>query len=215
MEEPDSVGKISAALPEQDSYGICPAAVSMSVVAYRDVSQSMGQKLREYSVLFVPDTRIVGPTRFLTYPSASRYGTHGTFFLTNRVGRGNRAHGQSLATGKPVSPFSSLMPRTSCPARRAARAASHSGSWYTNVPGELADQISTWMDAARGEHPSSPDTKAIIAPHAGYAYSGRTMAYAYTSLPDPDTISTIFILGPSHHFYSDKCHISQCSEVWV
>jgi len=28
----------------------------MSVVAYRDVSQSMGQKLREYSVLFVPDT---------------------------------------------------------------------------------------------------------------------------------------------------------------
>ena len=189
----------------------------MSVVAYRDVSQSMGQKRREkYSVLLF----CAGVTTLYPYlnPSASRFGTRGTFFLAidepSRSGKETERADNPSRRVNPSSP-SLIMPRTSCPARRAARAASHSGSWYTNVPGELADQISTWMDAARGEHPSSPDTKAIIAPHAGYAYSGRTMAYAYTSLPDPDTISTIFILGPSHHFYSDKCHISQCSEVWV
>lgn len=214
MEESDSVGKFQQLFLHRIATVFVPPPCPCP---WSRIEMSVSQWVRNYAntVFCLSRTRIVGPTRFLTYPSASRYGTHGTFFLTNRVGRGNRAHGQSLATGKPVSPFSSLMPRTSCPARRAARAASHSGSWYTNVPGELADQISTWMDAARGEHPSSPDTKAIIAPHAGYAYSGRTMAYAYTSLPDPDTISTIFILGPSHHFYSDKCHISQCSEVWV
>jgi hypothetical protein len=159
-----------------------------------------------------------GDHPYFLNPSASRYGTRGTFFLAidepSRSGKETEHADNPSRRVNPSSP-SLIMPRTSCPARRAARAASHSGSWYTNVPGELADQISTWMDAARGEHPSSPDTKAIIAPHAGYAYSGRTMAYAYTSLPDPDTISTIFILGPSHHFYSDKCHISQCSEVWV
>lgn len=54
--------------------------------------------------------------------------------------------------------------------------------------------------------------KAIIAPHAGYAYSGPTMAYAYAHL-DPKSIQRIFVLGPSHHFFSRKCHISyECSE---
>lgn len=56
-------------------------------------------------------------------------------------------------------------------------------------------------------------TKAIIAPHAGYAYSGRTMAFAYSHLPDPASVKRIFILGPLHHVYSDKCHLSGCARV--
>ena len=39
------------------------------------------------------------------------------------------------------------------------------------------------------------------------------MAFAYSHLPDPDTVRTVFILGPSHHFYTDKCHVSQCTQV--
>lgn len=115
------------------------------------------------------------------------------------------------------------MPRVSG-TRRASRAATHSGSWYTNEPDTLSGQIQTWVAEAGGEENDERGgrvrssagrqaTKAIIAPHAGYAYSGRTMAFAYSHLPDPDTVRTIFILGPSHHFYTDKCHVSQCSQV--
>ena len=74
-------------------------------------------------------------------------------------------------------------------------------------------QITGWMNAALASHPSNPATKCIIAPHAGYAYSGPCAAYAYSSLPSPDTLSRIFILGPSHHFYSDKCHMTLCTEL--
>jgi AmmeMemoRadiSam system protein B len=111
------------------------------------------------------------------------------------------------------------MPRTQPGRRRTSRSATHSGSWYTDSPSALSAQIASWMDEARRERVSAPlqvpstNTRAIIAPHAGYAYSGRTMAYAYSCLPPPDTIKTIFVLGPSHHFYTDKCHISQCSQL--
>jgi AmmeMemoRadiSam system protein B len=108
------------------------------------------------------------------------------------------------------------MPKVSS-TRRASRAATHSGSWYTNEPEALSDQVEAWMAEARSERGPSGGagqvTKAIIAPHAGYAYSGRTMAFAYCLLPEPDAVRTIFILGPSHHLYTERCHVSRCAQV--
>lgn len=90
---------------------------------------------------------------------------------------------------------------------------------YSSVlPGDtLRDHIEAWMKKAGDTVADVEETKngsyvkAIIAPHAGYAYSGSTMAYAYAHL-DPNTIQRIFVLGPSHHFFSRKCHISECVE---
>lgn len=54
-------------------------------------------------------------------------------------------------------------------------------------------------------------TKIIIAPHAGYSYSGSTAAFAYAAI-DAQNVDTIFLLGPSHHEYlGSACALSSCS----
>lgn len=49
---------------------------------------------------------------------------------------------------------------------------------------------------------------AVIAPHAGFSYSGSTAAYAYSAV-DVRRFSRVFVLGPSHHVYlRDRCAVS-------
>ncbi|KAJ5338147.1 hypothetical protein N7452_004875 [Penicillium brevicompactum] len=85
----------------------------------------------------------------------------------------------------------------------ASRHASHSGSWYTNNPRALARQLDGWLAQVPdtmenvGSLPT-PGARVIIAPHAGYSYSGPCAAYAYKAL-DLSKAKRIFILGPSHH----------------
>ncbi|KAH7915803.1 MEMO1 family [Hygrophoropsis aurantiaca] len=52
--------------------------------------------------------------------------------------------------------------------------------------------------------------KAIIAPHAGYSYSGPAAAWAYKSIATTG-IKRVFILGPSHHVHLRGCALSVCS----
>jgi hypothetical protein len=40
--------------------------------------------------------------------------------------------------------------------------------------------------------------RAIISPHAGYVYSGKTAAAAYSAIPDNQTFKNIFVIGSSH-----------------
>ena len=49
--------------------------------------------------------------------------------------------------------------------------------------------------------------KAVIAPHAGYAYSGPVAGWAYKYLANTKP-KKVFLLGPSHHKYIDGCSIS-------
>ncbi|KAK2659763.1 hypothetical protein Ddye_006296 [Dipteronia dyeriana] len=85
------------------------------------------------------------------------------------------------------------------------RRASHSGSWYTDNSKRLAEELNEWLRAAA--LPKSPEVRGVIAPHAGYSYSGRAAAYAFGNI-DPTNISRIFLLGPSHHYYTPKCALS-------
>ncbi|XWS72707.1 hypothetical protein CRYUN_Cryun02cG0063600 [Craigia yunnanensis] len=85
------------------------------------------------------------------------------------------------------------------------RRASHAGSWYTDNPKKLAEELDEWIRAA-GLAKSS-DVRGVIAPHAGYSYSGRAAAYAFGNI-DPTNISRVFLLGPSHHYYTPKCALS-------
>lgn len=86
------------------------------------------------------------------------------------------------------------------------RQALHAGSWYESSSERLEQQLNSWLDDVNDSH--SP-AKAIIAPHAGYSYSGPTAAYAYKQI-NPEGIKRIFILGPSHHVYLSGCALTQC-----
>ena len=49
--------------------------------------------------------------------------------------------------------------------------------------------------------PNSPP-KALIAPHAGYAYSGQVAATAFATLQDGrETVSRVVLVGPAHYVY--------------
>jgi len=87
------------------------------------------------------------------------------------------------------------------------REASHAGSWYSDVPSELNTQLSSWIEQARA---TEVGAKAIIAPHAGYSYSGPTAAWSYVHV-DPSKFSKVFLFGPSHHFYLSGCALPYSS----
>lgn len=88
------------------------------------------------------------------------------------------------------------------------RRASHAGSWYTSDPGSLAAELEGWLKEA-GQSKSS-DVRGVMAPHAGYSYSGRAAAYAFGNI-DPANFSRVFVLGPSHHYYTPKCAVSSAT----
>ncbi|KAG1660012.1 hypothetical protein FOA52_009832 [Chlamydomonas sp. UWO 241] len=93
---------------------------------------------------------------------------------------------------------------------RVTRAPSHASSWYIGDAAGLSRSIDGWLEAAEGPSEVDAGARAIIAPHAGYSYCGHVMAYAYKYLV-PSTIKRIFLLGPSHHFYSKRCLLSTAS----
>ncbi|MCG8316052.1 MAG: AmmeMemoRadiSam system protein B [Pseudomonadales bacterium] len=75
------------------------------------------------------------------------------------------------------------------------------GMFYPLDRQELQDNIDGLLKAASledSQQPSRPP-KAIIAPHAGYIYSGPTAAEAYHLLkPHADLYHHVVLLGPSH-----------------
>ena len=70
------------------------------------------------------------------------------------------------------------------------------GTFYPDDPVELREMVSGFLKQAR---PSGIVPKAIIAPHAGYIYSGPVAASAYAQiLPSHGRIKRVVLLGPSH-----------------
>lgn len=119
------------------------------------------------------------------------------------------------------------------------RSATHAGTWYEDDEETLTKQLGEWLDAVDPSQIPNPPLsvidvgiaaqslttaassaqpvrfpvkglKAIIAPHAGYSYSGPSAAWAYKAI-DPSAFDRVFILGPSHHVYLDRCALSACS----
>jgi hypothetical protein len=71
------------------------------------------------------------------------------------------------------------------------------GRFYPADPDALRNLIRTLL--AQVPPATGPVPKAIIAPHAGYLYSGPIAASAYAQfLPARDLIRRIVLLGPSH-----------------
>ena len=74
------------------------------------------------------------------------------------------------------------------------------GSWYPGRPDELEEDLEGYL-AGAGAVELEGDLVGLIAPHAGYVYSGEVAAHAYRLLRDRP-FSRVLILAPSHraHF---------------
>lgn len=69
------------------------------------------------------------------------------------------------------------------------------GMFYPDDPRELRSMVQDLLRQA----PAGPAPKAVIAPHAGYIYSGPVAATAYARLSAVrDAIKRVVLLGPSH-----------------
>jgi len=70
------------------------------------------------------------------------------------------------------------------------------GMFYSDDPRELRAQVRGFLAAVK---PSGPRPKAIIAPHAGYVYSGPVAGSVYARVqPCAKDIKRVVLLGPSH-----------------
>ncbi|KAF1334971.1 Memo-like protein, partial [Globisporangium splendens] len=103
------------------------------------------------------------------------------------------------------------------------RQATHAGSWYSHEEQELDTQLTGTLKIlcrkpSFGMFPFEAKDRilctirAIIAPHAGFRYSGLTAAHAYHHLQGLEHVKRVFILGPSHHFYLRGCAVSTAVE---
>lgn len=81
-----------------------------------------------------------------------------------------------------------------------ARPPAVAGTFY---PGS-ADRLRATVEALLADVPdaSGPAPKALVAPHAGYVYSGPIAASAYARLrPARETIRRVILLGPAHRVW--------------
>jgi len=84
------------------------------------------------------------------------------------------------------------------------------GSWYPGRSDELRRTLEGYLaDAEKVE--LDGDLKALVSPHAGYAYSGPTAAYAYKQLEDGPSFDTVAILSPLHQAYFGRFAVTQAS----
>ncbi|KAG6500608.1 protein MEMO1-like [Zingiber officinale] len=88
------------------------------------------------------------------------------------------------------------------------RRAAHAGSWYTDNGKKLDEDLERWLLATHLT--KSPDVRGVIAPHAAYSYSGRCAAFAFANI-DPESIERVFLLGPSHHYYTPRCALTRAT----
>ncbi len=94
--------------------------------------------------------------------------------------------------------------------RRNVREAVFAGKFYPSGPHALKQQISKFNQAARQTDISIPEgktLKALILPHAGYVYSGRTAAHASLVL-NQGAFSKVIIAGPDHRVGFENAAVS-------
>jgi AmmeMemoRadiSam system protein B/AmmeMemoRadiSam system protein A len=79
------------------------------------------------------------------------------------------------------------------------RPAAVAGMFYPAGKMELDRMVGAFLSDAAGRRRDSPVPKAIIAPHAGYIYSGPIAASAYAQLLDAaERVRRIVLVGPCH-----------------
>lgn len=82
---------------------------------------------------------------------------------------------------------------------RSLRLAAVAGQFYPGNASQLASEVAKMLLTARDASRPASVPKAIIAPHAGYIYSGPIAASVYALLsPAAQNIHRVVLLGPTH-----------------
>lgn len=79
------------------------------------------------------------------------------------------------------------------------------GYFYPAHERELRETVRTLLNEAKST-PLNGELVGLVAPHAGYMYSGLTAAYAYRLLRNKK-FDSIVVIGPSHREYFDGVSI--------
>ena len=73
------------------------------------------------------------------------------------------------------------------------------GTWYPGDPQRLASQVDAYLDNARLPELAG-EVMAVIAPHAGYVYSGATAGHAFASVRGKE-YARVVLLSPLHGYH--------------
>ncbi|KRX00104.1 hypothetical protein PPERSA_07211 [Pseudocohnilembus persalinus] len=96
------------------------------------------------------------------------------------------------------------------------RKALKAGTWYTAEKQLLQKELQNWLQNCKIQQqiiPQIKSFKALIGPHAGLSYCGKTGAYAYQYLINKNNNKlNVFLLGPSHRHRMFKCGLTQFDE---
>ena len=91
------------------------------------------------------------------------------------------------------------------------RPAAVAGHFYPDNRTELLELLASCMHAKKTQSDIS-NIKAMIAPHAGYIYSGPVAASVYQYLSTmEDTIKRVLLLGPAHRVFVKSMALSSAS----
>jgi hypothetical protein len=83
-------------------------------------------------------------------------------------------------------------------ARRSVIGPAVAGLWYPARPERLAAEVDALLAGAAADAPAPPaPARALVVPHAGYAYSGAVAARGFLALARSRT-RRVLLLGPSH-----------------
>jgi MEMO1 family protein len=73
------------------------------------------------------------------------------------------------------------------------------GLWYEDNPDRLAEQIDSYLDQAVIPQLNG-EVLAVIAPHAGHRYSGRTAGHAFRTVLGKQ-VDLVAVVSPMHQYY--------------
>jgi len=74
------------------------------------------------------------------------------------------------------------------------------GTFYPSDPKTLRDDIAGYLQSVIGIDKVPGSVTGLISPHAGYMYSGKVAAAAYSQLSGAD-YDYVLVIAPSHHIY--------------
>ncbi len=86
------------------------------------------------------------------------------------------------------------------------RKAVWAGQFYEKKAEILSQQIDQFLENVKKTPSPGEEIVALIAPHAGYVYSGQTAAYSY-SLIQGKNYESVIIIAPSHRYGFNGCSI--------
>ncbi len=85
------------------------------------------------------------------------------------------------------------------------------GLFYPTDPATLRRQVAGHLAGVTPRGAGTARVKAVIAPHAGYVYSGPTAGFAFAQLAaEAATIRRIVLLGPAHRVALDGIGLPGC-----